>query len=279
MNVRFLRIFTTGLVAALIVGCNYDRMSSSLVPEAESQYAQDFLQRLQDRDFEYVKSQIDESMVTQITDEKLVEIADYFPSGEQLSVELIGSRSNTINSGWKGNFTFEYQIEGGWAVASTAMQRVDGKTAVTGFSVYQTPASQRELTAFSTVDVTPTRIIMLFMTVAVSIFMIFTCVMVYRTPIPAKKKRWYFISFVGVFGFTFNWATEALNHQLLTVKLFGFGISAAGHAAPWILKFTIPMGAILFWIMRKELMNQPGPDNEPDEDSPSSTEDQTKQAN
>lgn len=246
-----------GLLALLLVGCSFEDLADAITPDAETQYAQDFLQRLLDRDFEYVISQVDDSLIDQVTDEKLAEIADYFPTGEQLSVEIIGSHVNISSSRWRGSFTLEYQFESGWAIASIAMKRVDDEITVTGFTVYQTTASQRELTAFTAVDFTPLRIFVLILTVAVPIFMIFTCYKVYQTPIPVKKKRWYVISFLGLTELSFNWTTGVLGFQILMVQLLGAGAVAAGSSAPWILEFTLPVGAVLFWMKRKDLMTRP----------------------
>lgn len=237
-------------------GCSYEDLADKLIPEAESEYAKDFLQKIQDRDFEYVKSQIDAELIGDVTDEKLLEIAEYFPTGELISVEIIGSQTHTFNSQWQGNFSFEYQFSDGWAVANTAMKQVDGKPSVIGFNVYRTTASQRDLTAFSAAELTPIRIILLLLTVLIPAFMIFTCYKVYKTPIPVKKKRWYFFSVLGIFGFSFNWTTGVLNYQLATVKLLGVGVVAAGPHAPWILSFTLPLGAVVFWVKRKKLMEQ-----------------------
>lgn len=264
------------LVASMVFlnGCSYEDLQSSLIPEAESTFAKEFLQKLHDREFEYVRTQIDSSLINDANDENLLEIAEYFPSGELISVEIIGSQVHTFNSQWQGHFTFEYHFSDGWAVASAVMKRTNEKLSVVGFNVYQTPASQQELTAFSAVDATPLRIAVLFLTIAIPVFMIFTCWTVYRTPIPMKKKRWYLISFIGLFKLSFNWTSGGFAYQLLTVQLLGAGMSAAGHSAPWILTFTMPVGAVWFWIKRNDLVNRTAPEI----DNQSQTERTTEEA-
>lgn len=269
--VEFLSLKNAARVACLAMlvltlgGCSWEYWAEKFIPEEESAYAGDFLEQLRTRDFDGVMSRLDSSLISQVSDQKLTEIADYFPLGEPVSIEIIGSQTHSSPDRWQGNFTFEYQFEDQWAIASTALQRVDGTLTVIGFRVWRTTASQRELTSFRAADLSPWHFIILFLTVLAPAFMVYTCYSVYKSPIPRKKRRWYLISFVGLFGFAFNWTTGVLNYQLATIKLLGFGIVAASPHAPWILEFTIPVGAVVFWAMRRRLI-EPAP-GMPDDDS------------
>ena len=247
-------VIVSGALLVGLGGCSWDYLAEKIIPEEESAYARDFLEKLRRREFNDVMSQLDASLISQVSDDKLIEIAGYFPAGEPISIEIIGSQTHSSTGRWQGNFTFEYQFQDQWAVASATVQRVDERMTVVGFRVWQTTASQRELTSVWAADLSPWHFIMLFLTVLSPAFMVYTCYRVYKTPIPRKKRRWYLISFVGLFGFSFNWTTGVLNYQLAEIQLIGFGILAAGPHAPWILEFTVPVGAAVFWLMRKKLM-------------------------
>lgn len=236
-----------------ISGCGRGEIPSRLIPEAEAAFARDYHQRIRDGDFEYVKSYLDAEIRDEVTDEWLRQFAEFFPSGELISAEVIGSHVNTFNSRWEGNITFDYQFSGGWAVANVAIRRVDGETTVFGLSVHPTEASQRELTAFSAAAITPLHVAMLIGTIASPIFMLFTCYFVFKTPIARRKWLWYVLSFLGIGAVNFNWTTGAVGLQLLSIQLIGFGITSAGAAAPWIFSFTVPIGAAVFWMRRKTL--------------------------
>ncbi len=249
------RVLYALLFAAIgLSGCSYDELAGKLIPEEESQYAEAFLEDVLNKNLEQVWSELDPELASQVSDQKIIEVSDYFRSGELLSVEIIGSHTTRSGSGWQGNFTFEYEFSEGWALANAVVKRSGERLSIIGFSVYQTEASQRELNSFTAIDVSPWHILTLILTVLMPAFMIYTCYVVYKTPIPVKKRRWYFISFVGFFSFSFNWTTGVLTYQLLTLQLLGFGIAAAGPHAPWMLEFTLPVGAAAFWAMRKKLM-------------------------
>ena len=254
-----MRNFLIAAIPLALCACSYDEIAASLIPEEESEFARDYLQRLRDGDIDYIKFYLDAELIGQVTDEGLIEISNYFPTGELLSEEIIGSQVNVFDSEWSGNFTFEYQFSDGWAVANTALRRVNDTTTVIGLNVYRTPASQRELNSFGGVELTAFRIAVLAITIASPIFMIVTCYFVYRTPIPRRKWLWFLLSFVGVGGFSFNWTSSELAYQLVSVQLLGAGAFAAGPAAPWVLSFTLPVGAAAFWVLRRRLSQSSAP--------------------
>ena len=249
------RMAVPGLALALS-GCSYDFWQDKLVPERESAFASQYMDAVIALDAEYMKAHAHSSFKSKLTDELMAELSTWVPDGERLSTELAGWHINITNSNWRGSFSFEYEYTDGWAVGSVIVARTGDELSIVGFDFYRTEASQRELTSFSAADLTPPKVLGLLVTLFVPLFMIFTCYSVYKTPIPVGKKRWYFFSFVGIFGFALNWSTGAWETQVATIKLLGFGFSAASPFAPWILQFTVPIGAIAFWVMRKELMAQ-----------------------
>lgn len=255
-----------GLVGSALVlsSCSYEAWQDKLVPQEESAFASQYMDAVIALDAEYMNTHAHSSFKSKLTDELMTELSVWIPAGERVSVELAGWHIQVTNSNWRGRFSFEYEYTDGWALGSVLVARTNGELSVAGFDFYRTEASQRELTSFAAAEVTLPKILGLLATVLVPLFMIFTCYSVYNTPIPAKKKRWYFISFIGMFGFALNWSTGVWETQVATVKLLGFGISAASPFAPWMLHFTVPIGAIAFWVMRKELMTQPV--QEPDDE-------------
>lgn len=247
-------IFIGVLTASLIASA--DLSTNILVPKEESTFAKNYLQKLHDKDFTYVKSYLDESIKNQATDSQLEKISNYFPQGNLLTTELIGSQVNTVNgSTWQGNFTFEQHFESGWGVANVAMQRIDNnKLTVIGFNVYRTKASQKIINQFSLIGKTWLHYLILIGAIAVSIFILITLIAVMKTPI--KKRKWLWIIFIlgGVGAVSINWTTGEYTFNVLNYQLFGTGIFAASDYAPWVITTGFPLGAILFWFKRKSLI-------------------------
>lgn len=246
-----LKIILTSILLLLTTACSYQDMADKLIPKKESQFAKEYLLRLQQRDYEHIKKYIDPSIESQVTDEKLVEITEYFPTGALLSTELIGSQVNVFNSQWQGNFSFEYQFSGGWALANVVLKKSDDALSVVGFNVYRTEASQRELNHFSLYGKSLLQYLILIVAVIALIFILVTTYFCIKTPIQKRKWLWVIFILVGIGSISVNWTTGQYGIQLLSIKLFSASAMASGPFAPWIISASIPLGAILFWFKRK----------------------------
>lgn len=233
-----------------------DLSENSLVPKEEMNFAKDYLGKLRNRDFDYVTGLMDPEIASDVSPEKLEHMLSFFPEGKLLSTELIGSRVHTINGVWTGNFTFEYQFEGGWALANAVMKRAEGKTTIIGLNVYRTPASQKELSRFSLSGKSPFHYLLLAMSIIVPVFILVTLVFCIKTPIQQRKWLWILFILFSVGSITLNWTTGAYQIKILHFQLFGAGTANASEYSPLLLTVGIPLGAIVFWFKRRALIEQ-----------------------
>jgi hypothetical protein len=238
-------------VATLVAGCSFQDMTDNLIPKQESEFARDYLLRLQARDFEHIKKHIDPSVEAEVTDEKLLEVAEYFPSGDLLSAELIGSQVNVVDGNWRGNFSFEYQFAGGWALANVVLKKSDENLSVIGFNVYRTEASQKELNKFNLGGKSALQYLVLASAVLAPLFVLVTTYFCIRTPIPKRKWLWVIFVLMGIGSISINWSTGQFDFQPLSIKWFAASAMTAGPYAPWVISASIPLGAIIFWYKRK----------------------------
>lgn len=236
--------------------CSREEMSKKFIPKEEYSFAKDYLSKLRNRDYDYVKSMLSPEIEAQVTDELLDEMTGYFREGEPLSVKIIGSQVNVFNEQWQGNFTFEYQFESGWSLANAALKKTDGGYQVIGLNVYQTEASQEDLNAFGLSSKSGIQYFVLCAAVLVPLFILFTLIVCVRTPIERKKWLWIIFILLGFGAVQVNWTNGAYAFQLVSVHLFGASATSAGIAAPWILSASFPLGAIVFWLRRKSLIEK-----------------------
>ncbi|MFD0949951.1 hypothetical protein ACFQ0F_06040 [Paraperlucidibaca wandonensis] len=236
--------------------CSQEELSERFIPKEESDFAEDYLSKLRGRDFTYVKSILSPEIEAQITDELLEEMAGYFRQGEPLSVKIIGSQVNVFNGQWQGNFTFEYEFESGWNLANTALKKIDNGYEVIGLNVYQTEISQKELNAFGFSSKSGMQYFVLCAAVLVPLFILCTLIVCIRTPIERKKWLWVIFILLGFGAIQVNWTNGVYAFQLLSVQLLGASATASGVAAPWVLSASVPLGAIVFWLRRKSLIER-----------------------
>lgn len=242
------------VLTLFLSSCSQEKLSERFVPKEESSFAEDCLSKLRAREFTYVKSILSPEIEAQVTDELLEEMAAYFRQGEPLSVKIIGWQVNVLNGQWQGNFTFEYEFESGWNLANTALKKTDNGYQVIGLNVYQTEKSQKEYNAFGLSSKSGMQYFVLCAAALVPLFILFTLVVCVRTPIARKKWLWFFFILLGIGAVQVNWTNGAYAFQLLSVHLFGASAAASGLGAPWVLSASVPLGAIVFWLRRKSLI-------------------------
>lgn len=250
-----MKYFLALIAALLVASCSYEDMKELIVPKEESSFARQYLDQLRLKNYEYVTSQMHPELLVKVTTEELDKLADYFPDGDPISTELMGSNVKMFNDVWSANFSFESQFNDSWTVSSVSMTKEGEKVLVTSINVYRTNESQKIINSFSKVEVSASKLLVLALTFITPIFMLVTCVFVRRTPIE-KKLRWYLLSFVGVGTVAMNWTTGEIGTKIATIKLLGFSAGAGSEFAPVILVFTVPVGAIVFWFKRKKLIEQ-----------------------
>lgn len=246
-------ILTVSVIFSLLAltSCTYQDMMDKLVPKEEAKMAEDYLTKLREKDFEHIKSKLSDELKPQVTDALLIQLADYFRSGEPISTEIIGSQVNVLNGVWQGNFTFEYQFTAGWNLANTAFRKVGDKYEVIGLNVYQTEMSQKEFHTFNLSGKSLQHYLVLVVSIFVPLFILVSTYFCIRTPIPKRKWLWVIFILLGVSAIQIDWTTGQYAIQLISVHLLGASAVAAGPHAPWIISASIPLGAILFWIKRK----------------------------
>lgn len=233
-----------------------DLYESSFVPKDDAKFAEEYLGKLRNKDFSYIKSLMSEEILNQVTDDTLNKMAGYFREGELLSTELIGSKVNTFNGQWSGNFSFEYHFSTGWNLANAAYKKVDGKIEVIGLNVYQTVASQKEINKFVLSGKSVLHYFILVSAVIVPFFIIVTLIFCIKTPI--KKRKWLWVIFVlgGIGAISINWTTAEFGYNIIQYQLFGSSVLASSEYSPWVITAGFPLGAIIFWFKRKGFIEQ-----------------------
>lgn len=224
------------------------------IPKQEAKMAEDYLTKLREKDFEYIKSKLSDELKSQVTDALLVDLAEYFRAGDLISTEIIGSQVNIFNGVWQGNFTFEYHFSNGWNIANAAFRKIDDKYEVIGLNVYQTKMSQKEFHAFSLSNKSILHYIILALAIIVPLFIAVSTYFCVRTPIPKRKWLWVIFVLLGVSAIKINWTTGQYAIQLLSVHLFGAAATAISPHAAWVISASLPLGAIIFWVKRKRFI-------------------------
>jgi hypothetical protein len=238
----------------LMAACNYQKIVETMTPKAESQFAKEFLLRLQRKDFAYVRQHSDQKYRAELTDAALEKITAFYPAGKLLDTTIVGSYVNVSDARWQGEFTFEFHFSAGWTIASAVINKVDNKLSVWGFHVYPTTAvSRQELNQFSFAGKTWIQYLTFALVITAPIFVLLTAIVCARTPLGKNKWLWMIFVLLGVGSLSVNWTTGDWELWPFYVKLLSASFVKNGPYAPWIFSAAFPLGAICFWFKRASL--------------------------
>jgi len=251
---KLISFFFIFIFLNLLTSCTYDDMMDKPGSNEETRFAEEYLNKLRAKDFDYVKSQMSAETLAQANDALLLKMSNYFYKGKLLSTEIIASQVNILDGKWQGNFFFEYHFSDGWNLASTALKKVDGKYEVIALNVSQTSSSQKDLNKFTLKNKSYSQYLFLLLAIIVPVFIIVTTYFCVRTPIPERKWLWVFFVLLGIFSVQVDWTTGAINIQPLSAHLLGISITSASPYAAWIISISFPLGAIMYWFKQNKFL-------------------------
>lgn len=247
----------TLLTLPLAQGCSHDALLEKLTPTEEIDFAKDYFTLFQDENYEEIEVLVDKNLHTPDLRQKLEKMAAIFPKVPPQGIELVGSRTFESENKWKATLTFQYEFPKTWLLANIVLEKVtDGPLVVKGVNVTPLLDSLQNTHKFKLRGKSITHYVFLAFSVLIPLFIVSTFIVCLRTPI--KKRKWLWMIFI-LFGFmqcALNWTNGALFCQLLSVNLLGAGFFYGNEFSPVILKVAIPLGAIIFWIKRKKLLQQ-----------------------
>lgn len=151
---------------------------------------------------------------------------------------------------------YEYEFEKGNILFTTTIKEQDGKFSVLSFNGEFLPAPLSVLTKFTLTGKTVLHYVFLVLCIFVPLFVLTSLVVMVLSKMTFKKKIIWalMILLFSLPRFTIDWGNGQLDFSLFNINLGGSGFSKPTLYSAWLLSFNIPLGAIIFWIKRKELL-------------------------
>jgi hypothetical protein len=158
--------------------------------------------------------------------------------------------------------TYQIHFTDAWALLEVIVRSSNEGRLVAGAHFNALPTSLEFLNRFTVEDKTPIHLVFLIACIAVPLFIIVTMVVCLFSRV---RHRWLWLIFILVgFGqFQLNWSTGETGLQPISFVLLGAAFFRAGLYAPIILKVAVPVGAILFLLLRRWLPRKHEPPDLP----------------
>ncbi len=250
---KFNKRIILGLSLLLMFGCSQKTMEEKLVPKEEVEFSKKYLSLFQAKNFEEISKPLNPKLKTQDLYSHLERVANSFPPDPPKNIELVGSHTFKSGDKWQANITFQYQFPSSWLIASINLERIaNGELIVNGVNVNPIKDSLENINRFTFKGKGPIHFLFLVLIFFLPVFIIFTFVVCLRTRIKKRKWLWAIFILLGYGQFSLNWTTGAGNVNPIHFQILGAGISGVKYA-PWILSVSFPLGAILFWVKKREM--------------------------
>jgi len=230
------------LILVFLTACDFSH------PVADDRFARQALEDLQNGRVDAVRSRVDSVAASHghALTPTLALVAD--------SLRLFGPiDSSTKLIGWNvvNGVTYyaglSYQLagrDGRWGVATVDVRGRDTLKRIIGLGVSTIPEPLAQANRFTLHGKTPAHYLTLTLALLCAIVAVTTAVKVWRTPMH-HRGIWVLIALFGFGTFQLNWSSGAWHLSLIHLQFLSAGFRKMGPYAPWIISFSLPIGALI----------------------------------
>ena len=263
----FLTLFI--FCALVLSGCSMQELFTAKSDKdtgAADQFARSFIETLKTGDMEELSSISTPALASPEARQMLSATVKDLDKGRIISIETIKSRilREYFSKTTRTLMGYQIELEEGWLKAVIVVDSVEGEDELKASTLYIEPikSSMSELYAFDIYNAPTANYIVLFITIAVPLFIIYAISVCLRMRKVIKYRiLWMFFILVGVGTFSFDWSSGQMGFSLFSALMMGSGAYKDTIYGPWVMSFSFPVGAVAFFMyLSKALEKQKAPD-------------------
>jgi hypothetical protein len=244
------------MVGLLLAGCDPKAILEKFVPKDDDAFARRFLDTVRAGDYAGADQMLDASLRGEKSASGLHELNKVLAHGEPVSVEVIGfnliSKETPTGTARTTNLSYQIRFRDSWVAGDVSVGHPSGPPTVLSWQFQPIPDSLEGLNRFTFAGKSLVHYLVFAACIAVPAFILVALIVCIRSRI---RHKWLWIIFIllGLVAFRFDWASGQFDVQPISFLLFGASAFRVGYA-PWILSFAIPVGAIIFLLLRPGLL-------------------------
>jgi len=252
MRSPHIKIVVVSMLAALAVACSSSPPDPSSPAELESRR---MLDRLAIGDVQSVASRFPADFRTADTLAKIHQMVILFPQGSPKDVHLVGFEGLSLSNAEGTRQTSRVSLESEYESAHLMTQflwRGSEQLELIAVQVQPLPASLESLNRFTLRGKGIGHYAFLIAVPAVLGTMGYA-LYVWFAARSRLRRRWVLLValFLGIPSWNLNWTTGGWSFQPLRAQLFCLGGLKQTPYSPWIFSCSVPLGALLFLLMRR----------------------------
>jgi hypothetical protein len=242
-------ICLTALLIIGLTGCNPKIDFSKIVPDNVDKFATGFISEIHKGNVDFCLTLVLPEMNSDNGKQFLTNTYTNIQTFSIDSFRIINARKTSMlgDNGFSTyGIDYEYKVGNKFLYFTFGIREQNGKMTITAFDGRIIDDSLSKVHAFTLKDKGFLHFLFLFIAILIPIFIIITLVVSIKTKL---TKKWLWITGIlfGFVKFSINWTTGQVGLSLINISILGAGFSKAGNIAPWILSFSLPIVAIIFW--------------------------------
>jgi hypothetical protein len=262
-NLITMKCCFTMAAALLVVSCvDQKAWLQKWVPRDDDTFARQFVEFVRTKRYEQAKAMLSTEIRGQANTElqKMQPVVDH---GEAKSFETIGCFTNYFTP-WGGKtmkkvaLTYQLHFSDAWALVEVVVQSSTDGRYVAGAHFSSIPDSLEVLNRFTFENKTPIHYLFFAACVLIPIFILATIIICIRSRV---RRRWLWTVFIlfGLMQFQLNWTNGQISVHPIGFLVLGAAYFRAGLYAPLTLSFGIPLGGMIFLLLKSKLPRKDRP--------------------
>lgn len=241
-----------GLFLMVLSGCDQATLMKKMTPQEDEAITRRYVDDLRQNRFDQIEQDLDPGLKDSNMHGTLASMAAMFPAQEPVSAKVVGFRS-FLGNVRRTEITLEYEFPQKWLLAEVATQKSGGVTTIVGLHVMPIADSLENLNRFTLVGKGATQYAIFSLAVLAPLFSLYVFVLCIKTRMGRKKWLWLIFIILGIGKVAVNWTTGQVFFTPVAIQLTATGANAQLYG-PWLVYVSIPLGALIFLIMRKRLV-------------------------
>ena len=240
------------LLLTVTTGCGGGGWRREPPAPEDVEFARQYIALFQTRSWPAIEMGMDPALKDPQIRTKVMGMASLFPPGEPVSAPLIGWNVNRSGTSRTSSLSFQYEFPGRWILANVVVERQGQAPVVKSVQIHAIREPLERVNRATLTGKGWAHYAAIAVAAAVLLLVLYAFVLAVRTPAPSMKWGWALFVLVGIVRFAFNWTTGTLSFVPMAIQFFGSGFTKGSPYEPLVVTTSIPVGAIVYLIQRRE---------------------------
>lgn len=238
---------------SIITSCNFENNIKENVPKNVKSVINDFTLCIQNGEYDNCFDLLNSELRNENVRNYLISLNSQIQNSKLDSFNIVGYKKKTFfneNTSINYGLDYEFVLENKYLFITFLVNENNDKLTINAFNASVNDESIVKEN-FSLENKSFLHYMFLFFAIIIPIFIIITLIFAIKSKLN-RKWLWIIGILFGLIKFSINWDSGISDIDIINFQIFSAGFSRTGIASPWIVSFSIPVFAILFWYIRQK---------------------------